>query len=98
MGKSELHTLGPLRVKVSSCLVPFASQHPSFTQAGLLRMTLVAYESRDVSARMFSSHSLRARNASCGMLTPAAPSRGVSQLTSLATVPFAFFNRSSFAK
>src|SRR6266850_6105012 len=97
IGNSELQTLGPVRVKVSSCRVPFVSQHPSFTQDGLLRITLVAYESRVASAPMFSSHSLWARNASCAMFTPAAPRRGVSQFTSLAVVPFAFFSRSSLA-
>src|SRR5438552_6340206 len=82
IGNKVLQTLGPLRVNVSSCFVPFASQHAFLTQDGLLRMTFSAYESRRASVAMFSSHSLCARSASWARFTTDGGVNGVSQFTS----------------
>src|SRR5438477_11314374 len=97
MGKSVLQTLGPVSVKASSCFVPLLSQHASLADAGLLRITLTAYASSEVSAAMFSSHSLWTSKAIRAKFGNAVPTRSASQFTSLAVVPFARFTGSSFA-
>ena len=79
-----------------SCFTPAASQQALTRSAGLLRITLVAYDALVLSATMFSSHSLCASNAMRMKLT--VPALGIVQRTRFAVVPLFFSRRSSSAK
>src|SRR5258708_24273726 len=86
IGKIGLHSLGPSIVNGSTWAPPFGSQHVSLSQAGLLRITLRAYRTCDLSARMFSIHSLLPSTAMSDRLGRLTSTRATSPMTSFSLV------------
>src|SRR5215472_5790272 len=93
-GNRRLHTDEGPSVNGSSCLAPLPSQQVSFSEAGLFRITFTAYGASEVSARIASSHALWAMRAIRARFGSAGPLSGISQFTSFAVVPLAFWSRS----